>query len=273
MWLAAALAYFAAFAVAPLVIVITEIAGLVIHNHHQMLNLIFGYLRQTAGSGADAVRQIVAATFNQPRRGVLAETVGWVIFVIAAVGLFSAMQFALNTVWEVLPKKVTFKDALVQRASSFGVMLAVALLLLASLVVNAALTTMSAYLSHLFFGLATFVKIADFLLSFATIWAGFALLYRFLPDSPIEWSDVRMGAAVTSLLFIGGEFLLGWYLGRIGVSSGYGAFGSLVLFLIWVYYSAQIVLFGAELTHTLAQRKRRVSSVSTLPLPSRALQG
>jgi membrane protein len=133
-------------------------------------------------------------------------------------------------------------------------MLGIALLLLVSIGVNALLTMMSAYLTHVFTGFATLMKIADFAVSFGVLWVAFALLYEYLPECRIEWRDVWAGAAVTSFFFVVGQFLLGWYLGRAGISSGYGAFGSLVVFLIWVNYSAQIVLFGAEVTHIYAQR-------------------
>lgn len=219
-----------------------------------MLNLIFGYLQRDAGAGAGAVKQMVAATFNEPRKGILAEIIGWVVFIVAAVGLFASVQFALNTVWDVVPKKMTLKETIAQRGWSFAVMLGIALLLLISMGVNAVLTMMSAYLTHVFPGFATLMKIADFAVSFAVLWAAFALLYEYLPECKIEWRDVWVGAAVTSFLFVVGQFLLGWYLGRAGVSSGYGAFGSLVVFLIWVNYSAQIVLFGAEVTQVYAKR-------------------
>jgi membrane protein len=253
-WLAAALAYFAAFAIAPLIIVLVEIAGLVIQDHQRVLNMIFGYLQRDAGAGAGAVKQIVAATFNEPRKGIVAEIIGWIVFVVAAVGLFGAVQFALNAVWDITPKKMTLMQSIRQRASSFGVMLGIALLLLVSMGVNALLTMMSAYFTHIFPGFATLMKIADFFVSFGVLWVAFAVLYEYLPECQIEWRDVWVGSAVTSFLFVVGQFLLGWYLGRAGVSSGYGAFGSLVVFLIWVNYTAQIVLFGAEVTQVYAQR-------------------
>jgi membrane protein len=253
-WLAAALAYFAAFSIAPLIIVLVEIAGLVIHDHQRVLNLVFGYLQKDAGAGAGAVKQIVAATFNEPRKGILAQIIGWIVFIVAAVGLFGAVQFALNTVWDVTPEKKSLKETIRQRASSFAVLLGIAFILLVSMAVNAVLTVMAAYLMHVFPGFPTLMKIVDFVVSFGVLWAAFALLYEYLPECKIEWSDVWVGAAVTSFLFVIGQFLLGWYLGRAGVSSGYGAFGSLVVFLIWVNYSAQIMLFGAEVTQIYAQR-------------------
>ncbi len=253
-WLAAALAYFAAFAVAPLIIVIVEIAGLVVKNHQQVLNEIFSYLQKDAGAGAGAIKQIVASTFNTPRRGIVAEIVGWIVFVIAAVGLFNAVQFALNTVWDITPKATGIWQTVKQRITGFGVLMLIALLLLVSIGVNALLTVASAWLMHVAPFFPTLIKIADFFISFAVIWLGFAVLFEFLPDCHIEWRDVWVGAALTSFLFVVGQFLLGWYLGRAGISSGYGAFGSLVVFLIWVNYSAQIMLLGAEFTHVYAQR-------------------
>lgn len=277
-WLAAALAYFAAFAIAPLIIVFVEIAGLVIQDHQRVLNVIFGYLQQDAGAGASAIKQIVEATFNQPRKGIVAQIIGWIVFIIAAVGLFGAVQFALNTVWDVTPKKLTFKDAIRQRASSFGVMLGIAFILLLSMAVNALLTVMATYFTHIFPGFATIMKVVDFAVSFGVLWAAFAVLYEYLPECRIEWRDVWVGSAVTSFLFVIGQFLLGWYLGRAGVSSGYGAFGSLVVFLIWVNYSAQIVLFGAEVTQVYALRygSRAPSSQITrgeIPLGARTTTG
>ena len=256
-WLAAALAYFAAFAVAPLIIVVVEIVGLVLGNHHQARDVIFGYLRQNAGAGAGAVRQIVASNVSHPRSGLVAQIIGWIVFVIGAIGLFGAVQFALNTVWDVAPKKMSIIQAILQRASSFAILMSIALLLLVSIGVNALLTLAAAHLTHLFFGFATLMKVADFIVSFAVIWIAFAVLFEYLPDCRIEWRDVWLGSALTALLFVIGQFLLGWYLGRAAMTSSYGALGSLVVFLVWVNYSAQIMLFGAEFTHVYARRKER----------------
>lgn len=253
-WLAAALAYFTAFAIAPLIIVLVEIAGLVIRNHQKVLNLIFDYLQRDAGSGAGAVKQMVAATFNQARHGIMAEILGWIIFGIAAIGLFNAVQFALNQVWELNPVKMSIWKAVQQRFVGFAVLMGIALLLFLSIGVNAVLTGASGYLTHVFAGFATLLKIADFVISLGVIWLGFAVLFEYLPDCKIEWRDVWVGAGLTAFLFVIGQFLLGWYLGRAGVSSGFGAFGSLVVFLIWVNYSAQIMLLGAEFTQVYAKR-------------------
>jgi membrane protein len=254
-WLAAALAYFGAFAIAPLIIVLVEITGFFYHGHQHVLEVIFDYLRRDLGPGSEAVRQIVTATFDQPRRGLLAQIAGWAVFVLAALGLFGSLQFALNTVWDAGVQKLGLREAVRQRALGFAMMLIVALLLLVLVGANAALTTASAYFAHFFTGLALLVKVADFGISFAVVWLFFGLLFLLVPDCRIAWSDVRLGAALTALLFTVGQFLLGWYLGRAGVSSAYGAFGSLVAFLIWANYTAQIFLFGAEFTHAYARSR------------------
>ena len=253
-WLAAALAYFAAFAVAPLIIVLVEVAGFVVHNHQHVLDVVFGYMQRDVGAGSGAVKQIVAATFNQPRKSVTAQAVGWAVFIFAAIGLFTALQFALNTVWDATNRSGGLLQTLLQRITGFAMMLAVALLLLLSVFANAALTTAAGYLTNLFAGLATLLKVADFLSTSALVCVLFALLFRYLPNARIAWRDVWLGAGLTAVLFTIGQFLLGWYLGRAGVTSVYGAFGSLVAFLLWANYTAQIFLLGAEFTHVYALR-------------------
>jgi len=243
------------FAIAPLIIVIVEIVGLFLGHHRAALDSILGYMQGTAGkSAADGIRGIVAATFNQKHSGLIAQIISWNVFIVAAIGLFTSLQDALNTVWEVEPMKRGIKETVRDRAMSFGVVLVMAFVLLVSLGLNAVLTIAGNSLADVFPLFPTLIKVIDFVLSFVVIAALFALLFEFLPETRIEWRDVWPGAAVTALLFVIGQFLLGWYLGRAGISSTFGAFGSLVVFLVWVNYSAQIMLFGAEFTHVYAQR-------------------
>jgi len=254
-WLAAAISYFTMFAIAPLIIVIVEIAGLFLGHHRAALDNVIGYLQHTAGkSAAGGVRAMVDATFSQHRAGLLAQIIVWGVFVLGAIGLFTSLQEALNTIWDVEPEKRTILDTVKDRLTSFGVVLGIAFVLLVSLGLNAVLTLAAAAMQDVFPLFPTLVKILDFAISFVVIAALFALLFRFLPECRIEWRDVWLGGAATALLFVIGQFLLGWYLGRAGVTTGFGAFGSLVVFLIWVNYSAQIMLFGAEFTHVYAQR-------------------
>ncbi len=262
-WLAAAIAYFTMFAIAPLIIVIVEIAGAVLGHHHGLLDALYGYLSQTAGkSAAGGIRSIVTATFNQKRSGPMAQIISWTIFAVAAIGLFASLQEALNTVWDVEPKKRGLMDMVRQRVLSFAGVICIAFLLLVALGANTALTVAGHALMHVFPFFPTLVKIADFLLSFGLVTALFGLLFKFLPECRIAWSDVWLGAAITALLFVIGQFLLGWYLGRAGISSTYGAFGGLVVFLLWVNYSAQIMLLGAEFTHVYANHFGSLTSTA-----------
>ena len=220
-------------------------------------------MSSTAGpSAAHGIQAIVTTTFSQRKAGLLAQIVGWTVFVVAAIGLFSSLREALNTVWDVEPKKLTLLETIKQRLLSFGTVIAIAFVLLVSLGLNSLLTVASAALQHVFPGLPLLLKIADFVVSLVLVTAVFALMYEFLPECRVGWRDVWIGAAVSALLFVIGQFLLGWYLGRAGISSGYGSFGGIIVFLIWVNYSAQIMLFGAEFTHVYARRHGSLASPS-----------
>jgi membrane protein len=225
-WLAAALAYFAAFAIAPLVIVVVEIAGFFLHGHRQALRAIYSAM---PAAGGNAVRQIVDATISHPRQNVLAQIVSWVVFVVAAMGLFGSLQFALNVLWEVERQRRSFWQTVRERAWSFCMMLVAALLLMLSVAFNTLLNT------------------------FVVVWLLFTVLFEYLPDTRISWRDVWIGSGITALLFTIGQTLLAWYLARAAVVSSYGAFGSLVIFLLWANYSSQILLLGAEFTHVYAR--------------------
>lgn len=269
-WLAAALAYFTAFAIAPLIVIVLEVAALILGSNRQAMDLIFSYLQRDAGSGANAVRAIVMTTINEAHKGIFAEIVSWVVLVVAAVGLFNAVQFALDHIWDLTPVKMSIWKAIQQRLVGFGTLMAIAFLVLLSIGVNTALTIASGYLTHVFVGFDTLLKIVDFVVSFGVVWLGFALLFKILPDTRVDWRDVWTGSAVTAFLFVLGQFLLGWYLGRAAVSSSFGAFGSLVAFLVWVNYSAQIMLLGAEFTHVYALRygSKRYATATRGEVPS-----
>ena len=244
-----------------------EIAGLFLGRHQAVLNAVYDYMSSSAGPSATrGIQAIVVATLSEHKAGLLAQVVGWALFVVAAVGLFASLQEALNTVWDVTPQKKTLLATIRGRALSFGMVLGVAFLLLVSLGVTAILTIASHAMAHVIPGFPTLAKLLDLGVSFAMVTTLFALLFEYLPERRIAWRDVWLGAAISALLFVVGQFLLGWYLGRAGVSSGYGAFGGLIVFLIWTYYSAQIMLFGAELTRVYA---RRFGSLQSTVIPTR----
>jgi membrane protein len=252
-WLAAAIAYYLTFAIAPLIIVVVAIAGLVLGHHRAVLDEIYAYIGSAAGQGAAAaVQSIVRATFLQMQAGTLAKAIGWVIFLVATIGLFSALQDALNIVWEVTPTKLDIAGFLRTRALAVAAVVTIALLLTVSLAVNSALSLAVNAAAGISPSMPIAVKSLDFVISFLVVAGCLSLIYKFLPAARVEWRDVWLGGLVTSLLFVIGQFLLGWYLSRAVVTSTFGTFASLVVFLLWTNYSAQIMLFGAEFTHVFA---------------------
>jgi membrane protein len=254
-WLAAAIAYFTMFAIAPLVIVIVEIAGLFLGHHQAVLNALYGYLAQTAGpSASHGIASIVTASLSQRRAGLIAQIVGWAVFLLGAMGLFTSLQDALNIVWDVDPPKKSIVQTVAGRLFSFGMVLCMAFVLLVSLGLNSALTIAGSAMSQVLPLLPTLIKGVDFVVSLALITLVFSLLFEYLPDCRIAWRDVWLGAGVSALLFVIGQFALGWYLGRPGISSSYGSFGGIVVFMLWAYYSAQILLLGAEFTRVYAAK-------------------
>ncbi|HEV2260713.1 MAG TPA: YihY/virulence factor BrkB family protein [Candidatus Rubrimentiphilum sp.] len=255
-WLAAAMAYYTIFAVAPLIIVVVAIAGLAIGNNAAARNEIYAYISQhAAGSAGNAIRGMVDATLSQRHQGIIAQIIGWIVFFLGAIGLFASLRDALNTVWEVEPERKGLWRIVCEQATSFFAMLGVALLLLISVVVTTGLTGAADTLARISPIVPLIAKILDFVLSAGVLTLAFALLFRILPDANVQWRDVWIGALLTAILFTVGQFLLGWYLGRTGTTSTFGAAGSLVLFLLWVNYSTQIVLLGAEFTHVYSRRE------------------
>jgi membrane protein len=186
--------------------------------------------------------------------GVLATAFGIVMLVITASGVFTEMQQSLNVIWKAVPPETTISGLLRARAVSLGLVGALGFLLLVSLVISAILTALGAYISAAIPLGYLVLRALDFILSFTLITILFAAIYKVLPDKPIAWRDVLVGALVTALLFTMGKFLIGLYLGSSTIASSYGAAGGLIIALLWVYYSAQIFLLGAEFTKVYAHR-------------------
>jgi len=255
-WLSAAIAYFTMLSIAPLIIVIVEIAGAFLGQHRAALDQLYQYLRAGAGESAElGIRSIVVSTFDRKSAGLLAQIISWGVFVFAAIGLFTALQSAFDTIWDVDAPKQPWWQALRSRIIAISVVLAIALLLVVLLAVNAVLNTSSIFP----FGL----HVLDVAVSIVLTTAAFCLLFAYLPQAPVDWRSVAIGATITAMLFVIGQTLLGWYLGRTALSSTYGAFGGLIAFLIWVNYSAQILFLGAEFTHVLERRARTVAQTVT----------
>ncbi len=252
--LAAALAYFTVFSIAPLLIIAISVAA-IFFGEEAARGQIVGQIQGLMGQeGAEAVESMIANA-NQVQGGLIASIIGIVTLLFGASGVFGQLQDALNTIWEVAPKPgqgvVNFVRS---RFLSFGMVLIIAFLLLVSLVVSAAVAGAGTYVAGIAPGMAVLWESINFLISFGVITLLFAAIYKVLPDVKIAWGDVWVGAAVTALLFTIGRTLIGLYLGNAAVGSAYGAAGSLVVLLVWVFYSAQILLFGAEFTQVYTRR-------------------
>lgn len=254
--LAAAIAYSTIFSIAPLFIVLIAILGAFVGSHGGAENQLVDMITKNAGTSAgDTVRQLISASFNKPRQGVIAQIIGWVVFVLGATGLFASLQDALNSIWHVESTKGGWKMMLRDRLASFGMIVVVGFLLLVTFVANGAIAFIAShFLSKIPFGANPIVITAiNFAVSYMLVTVIFALIYKVLPDVDVAWSDVWVGAAVTSVLFIVGEALISIYIAKAGVASAYGAAGSLLVALLWIYYSAMILLLGAEFTKVNAK--------------------
>jgi membrane protein len=250
--LGAALAFYTTFSLTPLVLIAIAVAGLVF-GREAAQDQLFEQLRDLLGTEASTAIQSMIAHVGDSSSGVLALVIGAATLLLAAAGLFGQLQDALNTIWGVQPRPGRPIRTLVKnRLLTFLMVLGAAFVLLASLIISAALAAFQSQFCDLQSG--TVGQLVHFVASFGVCMALFAMIYRFLPDVVIAWKDVWLGAAITSLLFNVGKVLIGLYLGHSAVASMYGAAGSLVVLLLWFYYSAQIFLFGAELTKAYANQ-------------------
>ncbi len=254
--LAASLAYYTTFSITPLLVLIIAVAGL-LGGHHPVRDQVMAQIDGLVGNEGRLFVEDMLANASQPHKGILASTVGTLVLLFGALGVFTELQNSLNTIWEVKPKPV--KDMkqsiwrfLRQRILSFSMVLTIGFVLVASLAVNAALSAFGNYVLNTSESPVWLAQMMNLLISFVVITLLFAMMFKFLPDAEITWRDVWLGAAVTSLLFSLGKFAIGFYLGHSSVGSTFGAAGSLVIILIWVYYSAQIFFFGAEVTQVYA---------------------
>ena len=257
--LSAAVAFYTILSITPLFLIAVAIAGAVF-GEQAATGALTDQLRGMLGDAGGEVVRTALAHASKPGAGVFATVVGVATLLFGASGVFGELQSALNTVWNVKPKPgrgiwATVRD----RFLSFGMVLVVGFLLLVSLIASTMLTALGGYLEGLAPGVPTMVNLASFVVSFLIVTLLFALVYKFLPDAKVAWRDVWLGALVTAALFTLGKYLISLYLGTAGVASPFGAAGSLVAFVVWVYYSGLIVFFGAELTQvTAAHAGRRI---------------
>ncbi len=249
--LAAALAFYTILSAAPLLVVALSIAGMV-YGRAAVEGQLVEQMRGLVGEeGAKAIQSMIAAA-GGPGSG-LAMVIGIVMLLLGASGVFAELQDALNTIWKAPPRKGAGWLAMVRdRAMSLAMVFGVAFLLLVTLVVSAVLSALTRFAG--LEGIGVVGQVVDFLVSIIVVTLLFAMMYKILPDVNIAWSDVWVGAVVTAFLFTVGKLLIGLYLGHAGLGSAYGAAGSLVVFVVWVYYSAQVLFLGAEFTKAYAER-------------------
>jgi membrane protein len=270
----AALAFYTMFSIAPLLLIVISVAGLVF-GEEAARGEIFAQLHDMLGTqGALAVQGLIESA-GKPAKSVMATAFGLVLLFIGATSVFAELQDALDRIWRAPARAGTSGVWRLVRARllSFGMILGIGFLLTVSLAFSAGLAALSKWWEPLFSGWTTVANAIELVLGAGLATAVFAMIYKTMPRVRIDWKDVWIGAAVTSLLFIAGKFLIGAYLGRSGISTGFGAAASLVVVLLWVYYSAQIFLFGAEFTwaycHQFGSRKgqRLIDAADMLPAP------
>lgn len=250
--LGAALAFYGMLSMGPLLLIVIAMASLAF-GRDETTHYIFDEIRAVIGNnGAAAVQTILSGAAN-PKASIIASIIGIVTLLVSATSFFAQLQDALNTIWNVdAPPNGHWTAFLKKRLLSFAMILGVALLLLMALVVSAALTAISTYLNGLV-PISLAVHVANAVISFAVITLLFAMIFKVLPDVEIKWRDTWVGAGVTALLFSFGKSLIGLYLGHSAFSSAYGAAGSIIVLLVWIYYSTQIFFLGAELTQVYSR--------------------
>lgn len=248
----AALAFYSMLSLAPLLILLIALAGL-IFGDEAARGQLFGQIESLVGrQGAVAIQEMVKNA-AKPGSGILASVIGFVTLIAGASSVAAELQNALNQIWtKRVDTQAGIKDIVTQQGRALGVVLASGFLLLISLAVSSGIAAVGAWFSNLLPLPEAALSALNFLIGLLVITGVFAVLFRYLPMVPVQWRDVMPGAVFTSVLFSAGKLVIGLYLGKASFGSTYGAAGSLVIVLVWVYYSAQIFLFGAEFTQVYA---------------------
>ncbi|HXS30217.1 MAG TPA: YihY/virulence factor BrkB family protein [Steroidobacteraceae bacterium] len=249
----AALSYYTVFSLAPVLLIVIAVAGMAF-GEDAARGAVFGQL--TGLMGADAAKAVegLLADVGKPKQGALATMVGVIVLLVGATTVFAELQDALDRIWRAPDRNNSAGvwGLLRARFLSFGMVLGIAFLLMVSLVISAAVSALGKWWGSLFGGWEMLAQALTVAFDLAVSTLGFAMIYKLMPRVKVQWRDVWIGAAVTAALFALGKLLIGLYIGKSGITSGFGAAGSLVVILVWVYYSAQIFLLGAEFTWVFA---------------------
>ena len=253
--LGAALAFYSVLSIAPLLIIAIAVAGMVF-GQEAASGQLDAQIRELVGKeGAEAVKDMLANA-QKPSEGILAGVVGVVTLLVAASGVFGQLQDSMNTIWEVEPKPGRGIWGLIKdRFLSLSMVFGIGFLLLVSLILSSVLGALGGAFEGVLPVPAALLQGVELVVSLTVVTLLFAMIYKFLPDVEIAWGDVWVGSVITALLFTVGKFAIGLYLGRSSFGSAYGAAGSLVVLLVWIYYSSQILFFGAEFTKAYANQK------------------
>jgi membrane protein len=275
----AALAYYSVLSLAPLLILVTPFADWLFGRKLVQGELVAQFERLVGHDGAQVVNTLLEAATYRPSPSMGMQILGGAVLLFAASAVFAQLQDAMDTIWEVTPRpgKSMVFAFLRKRFLSFAMVLAVGFLMVVSLLVSALLELLRRYVDSHFHGMVNLWASLNMLISFLIVGLLFAMVFKILPDATVAWRDVWVGAAITSGLFAAGKFAIGLYLGHRSFGSYYGAAGSIVVLLVWVYFSAQILFLGAEFTHAYArlrgERIRPEPQAVAITEEARAQQG
>jgi membrane protein len=257
----AAIAFYTVTSIAPVLLIVIAVAGLAF-GRDAAQNALLGQLSALMGQQTAEVLQSALASASSKSSGIVATAIGIIALLVTASGVFGEMQTALNAIWKARPKGTTVSRLIRARAASLGLVVSLGFLLMVSLVISTALTALGSYLDSILpFG-KVLLTILNGIVSLMLISFLLAAIYKVLPDRELEWRDVAIGAVVTAILFTVGKSLISWYIGSSAVASSFGAAGALMILLLWVYYSAQIFLLGAQFTKIFVEHygKNKVKS-------------
>src|SRR3984957_2594283 len=253
--LGAALAFYTILSLSPLVIIVLALAGLIFSRSTAQAHILSQVQGMIGPDGGKAVESMLANA-QRPAAGILGTIVGLLSLLFGASGVFTELRSALNLIWEVTPEKTSGVVGLLRdRFFSFGMVLSIGFLLLVSLVVSTVIAAIGKFFGGLLPVPSPVVAVFNFFLSYLGVAVLFGLIFRLVPEAKVRWRNVWLGALVTALFFSIGKTLIGLFLGKSSVGSAYGAAGSIIVVIVWVYYSAQIFFFGAEFTHAYTKRR------------------
>jgi membrane protein len=260
----ASIAFYTVTSIAPVLVIVVAIAGLAF-GEDAARGAIVSELSGLMGHQSAELLQSAIKSASSTSSGIIATLIGLAVLLVSASGVFGEMQTALNAIWKAEPRGTTVTRLIRARIVSLGLVAALGFLLLVSLAISTVLAALGQYVDAVLpFG-SELLELINFVVSFVLITVLFAAIYKILPDRHLEWHDVSVGAAATALLFTFGKYLIGLYVGSSAIASSYGAAGALIVILLWIYYSAQIFLLGAEFTKVYANhhvRRRRVATAA-----------